>query len=108
MCVGIPMKVLSVGEGTALCEGRNGKDQIDTMMVGEVEAGSWILAWNHKAIKTLTEEKARQTDEALNAVEAIMNGRAPDAKDVADGFGDLMRGQAGSLSPEFLKSLTKK
>ena len=108
MCVGIPMQVRALGVGTATCVGRSGEDTIDMMMVGDVPVGSWILAWNHKAIRVIDQERAAQVNQALDAVEAVMNGKAPKEDDVQGGFGDLLEGQASRLSPEFLNALAKK
>lgn len=52
MCVGIPMQVKSLpSEGRAVCVGRGQTENLDVMLLGNVEAGDWVLAWNGMAVK---------------------------------------------------------
>jgi len=108
MCVGIPMRVLSQKGTEALCEGRNGRETIDMVLVGELCTGAWILAFNGRAVREIDESRARKTDDALNALEAVMNGVVPGEEAIEAGFGDIVRDGAASLSPDFLASLAKK
>ncbi len=45
MCLGIPMQVIEVHETYALCEGRNGRQVINTMLVDRVEVGQWLMTF---------------------------------------------------------------
>ena len=94
MCIGIPMKVCSV-EGTfALCEGRGEVRRLDTLLVGKVQIGDWVLAHLDWAREILDEDRAFMVNEALDALEVAMRGG-----DVSALFPDLGEPQL----PEFLR-----
>ena len=40
------------------------------MLLGDLPCGSWVLAYQGSAVRTLTEDEARQTNAALDALEA--------------------------------------
>lgn len=90
MCIGLPMKVIEAGFGVALCEDRGTQRQIDTMLVGEVKAGDWLLVFIDAAREVISEEDALKIGDALKAVELAMNGTegAADAMDLL--FADLI------------------
>lgn len=92
MCVGIPMKVIACNGFVAECEGRGRREPLNMMLVGPQEAGTWVLAFLGSAREVLTEEEAARIDDALDAVEAVMNG----ATDVSGYFSDLQ----DAASPE--------
>lgn len=74
MCIGIPMKVISV-EGThAWCEGRGEREQLDMLIVGEQPVGAWVLAFRGAAREVLDEVSAAQTNAALDALAAALRG----------------------------------
>jgi len=79
------MRVVESGFGTALCERRGDRVRIDTLLVGEVAAGDWLLAFQGSAVRRLTAEEAAETDAALAALEAVLAG----AEDVSSHFADL-------------------
>jgi hydrogenase expression/formation protein HypC len=88
MCIGTPMKIVSVaaGEGIALAEGRGQRERLNTLMVGTLAAGDWVLAFQGAALRTLSAEEAARTDAALDALAAVLAG-----EDVADAhFRDLI------------------
>jgi len=91
MCVGIPMKVVESDGFMAWCEGRGRREQLNMMLVGPQEEGTWVLAFVGSAHEVLTEEQAAQIDDALDAVEAVMNG----ATDVSGFFKDLQEPSDG-------------
>ncbi len=104
MCIGIPMKVLSLpDEGVAICEGRGQKEKLDIMMIGPVEPGQWVLAWNGMATEIITEDRAGQVDKALDALESVMNGKT--AED--DAFADITA-NTGKLPPHLAAQLQKR
>lgn len=85
MCVGIPMKVVVSNGFVAECEGRGRREQLNMMLVGPQEAGTWVLAFLGSAREVLSEDEAARIDDALDAVEAVMNG----ATDMSGYFPDL-------------------
>jgi hydrogenase expression/formation protein HypC len=86
MCVGIPMRVLSSEDGMAECEGRGRRERINAMLLGDLTAGAWVLAYQGSAVRALSEDEARQTNAALDALDAALNGGA----DIDTFFADLL------------------
>lgn len=76
MCLGLPMQVVKTAEGYALCEVDGEIRRIDTMLIGEQQAGTWLLTFLDTAREVLSEEKAQQIREALQALELTMRGEA--------------------------------
>jgi hydrogenase expression/formation protein HypC len=76
MCVGVPLQVVSVEALVALCEGSGRREPIDLALVGEQPAGTWILAYQGTAMRTLTPDEAAQTAAALDALAAVLAGEA--------------------------------
>jgi hydrogenase expression/formation protein HypC len=84
MCIGVPMQLLSGTEGRALCEGRGRREALDMMLVGDQPAGTWLLAHQRTAVRVLTADEARQTNDALDALEAALVGDGGIAAHFAD------------------------
>jgi hydrogenase expression/formation protein HypC len=97
MCIGVPMRIVSSARETALCEGRGQRQELDLMLLGEVPAGTWVLAFRGAALRMLTPEEACEVNAALDALDAILAGEA----DVDAFFPDLA-GREPSL-PDHLK-----
>ena len=74
MCVGIPVQVIESGEFMARCRGRNGEETINMMLVGSQPVGTWVLNFLGSAREVLSEEDARQINQALDGLSAIMGG----------------------------------
>ncbi|MDV7340274.1 HypC/HybG/HupF family hydrogenase formation chaperone [Terasakiella sp. A23] len=87
MCIGTPVKVIENRDFTALCEGRNGVVEVNMMLIGPQEEGTWVLSFLGSAREVLTEEDAQNIDSALDGLAAIMNGA--DEIDVDSYFPDI-------------------
>ena len=85
MCIGVPMRVLATDAGMAFCEGRGRRERLNTMLIGETPAGSWVLAHRGSAIRALTAEQAAQTNAALDSLDAALAGE----RDLDAHFADL-------------------
>lgn len=94
MCVGIPMRVLSSEDGMAECEGRGRRERLNTMLLGDLMPGAWILAYQGSAVRAMSEDEAQQTNQALDALEAAFDGSG----DVDSFFADLV-GREPTLPP---------
>ena len=68
------MQVVKSGELMATCHGRNGKEQVNMMLIGEQPEGTWVLNFLGSAREVLTENDARNIDKALDGLTAIMSG----------------------------------
>jgi hydrogenase expression/formation protein HypC len=94
------MKVVSAETGYAICERAEERAKINMMLVGDVPVGTWVLTFQGSAMRTMTEEDAKQTLDALTAVSYAMGG---DASQIDALFPDLA-GREPPL-PEHLKKL---
>ena len=74
MCIGTPVKVIENRDFMALCEGRNGVVEVNMMLIGPQEEGTWVLNYLGSAREVITEEDANNIDSALDGLTAIMNG----------------------------------
>jgi len=80
MCMAIPMRVLEVSADgmRARCQGRAGEADVDTLLSGPLEAGQWVLTFLGSAREVVSAEEARRIDDALDALEGLLAGRAVD------------------------------
>ncbi len=76
MCIGTPVKVIENRDLMAVCEGRNGVVEVNMMLIGPQEEGTWVLNFLGSAREVITEEDAQNIDSALDGLTAIMNGAA--------------------------------
>lgn len=76
MCIGIPMRVVSVDGAVAVCEGRGARAELDLSLIAAPIPGDWILSFRGAAMRKLSAEEARQTDAALDALAAVLAGDA--------------------------------
>jgi len=97
MCLGIPMQVVAVEGAFAWCQGRHGRSRINTLLVGEVLPGQWLLTFLDMARETIDDQRAAQIEAALDALSLIAAGEA----DIDRCFADLV-GREPQL-PEFLR-----
>ncbi|MFO1414126.1 MAG: HypC/HybG/HupF family hydrogenase formation chaperone [Burkholderiales bacterium] len=74
MCIGIPMRVVSVDGPVADCEGRGTQARLDLTLIEAVAPGDWILSFRGAALRRLTDEEAAQTNAALDALAAVLAG----------------------------------
>lgn len=99
MCIGIPMQVLRTEDGMAECEGRGRRERLNAMLLGDLAAGTWILAYQGSAVREMTEDEAQQTNQALDALDAALHGGG----DVDRYFADLI-GREPALPPHLKDS----
>ncbi|HBA35758.1 MAG TPA: HypC/HybG/HupF family hydrogenase formation chaperone [Gammaproteobacteria bacterium] len=88
MCIGIPMRVLSSDGLLAQCrrDETAQPEEIDLVLVGACEPGTWLLVFLGAAREILDEETAQRTQRALEALNQTMNGQ----QDIDDLFADLV------------------
>ena len=86
MCIGIPMQVVDTGTGRPWCEGRGRREQLDTMLIGDAPPGTWVLAFQGSALRVMGAEEAARTNDALDALEAVLAG----AQNLDAYFADLV------------------
>ncbi len=105
MCLALPMQVIRM-EGTeggtsALCQGRNGIERMDTMLTGPLEPGQWVLCFLGAVREVIDAERAAQVEEALVALESILQGGCNNDELIHAAFADLIDREP--QLPEFLR-----
>jgi hydrogenase expression/formation protein HypC len=101
MCLGIPMLVIEAHENSALCEGRNGRQVINTMLLGQVEVGQWLMTFLDAGREVIDTERAALVNAALDGLQAVSEGGEVDL-DLF--FADLVNREP--TLPEFLRKDT--
>ncbi|MEW8627473.1 MAG: HypC/HybG/HupF family hydrogenase formation chaperone [Candidatus Thiodiazotropha sp.] len=76
MCIGIPMQVVSTEGTTALCQGMGESRRVDTLLVGDQPVGSWLLVFLNSAREVLSEQRAEQIRQALQALDLALTGES--------------------------------
>jgi hydrogenase expression/formation protein HypC len=74
MCIGLPMRVIAVQPGRAICLGMGQQREVDTLLVGDPPVGSWLLVFLDSARERLSGERAAQISQALTALELALQG----------------------------------
>lgn len=74
MCIGLPMQVVSVSPGHALCEGRGMSRRVRTALVGEVERGDWLLVFLDSAQERIDAARAAEIGATLDLLQAALAG----------------------------------
>ncbi|TCK08303.1 HypC/HybG/HupF family hydrogenase formation chaperone [Marinobacterium mangrovicola] len=74
MCLGVPMQVLAIESGRALCSGRGEPVWVDTRLVDQVSPGAWLLVFAGAARDVISAERAAQVTSALEALHASARG----------------------------------
>jgi hydrogenase expression/formation protein HypC len=76
MCLGVPMRVMSIDGETAICEIDGVRREASLMMVDGVRVGDFVLIHAGFAIEKLDEEDAQQTLELFRQL--LADGVVPE------------------------------
>lgn len=101
MCIGVPMQVVECHEFHAICSDGAEQHKVDTLLVGAVEPGTWLLVFLGAAREVLDPDTALQMRDAVSAVGHVMSGNL----DVQHLFADI--NDREPQVPEHLKHLIK-
>lgn len=74
MCLGIPMQVLEVGDGYAWCDAAGERRRVDTLLVGRLQPGTWLMTFLDTAREVISADDARRVADALQALAMAMRG----------------------------------
>ena len=91
------MRVTAAEELFAWCDGRNGSKRINTMLVGQLNPGDWVLTFLDSAREAIDAERAAMINSALDALDRVASGQT----NLDDCFADLI-GREPQL-PDFLR-----
>lgn len=75
MCLGIPMRVMEIGDGWAVCEGRGEMRHVGTLLLEDFAPGDWVLVHLENAMRVLDETEAQQISNALRALDMALSGK---------------------------------
>lgn len=75
MCIGLPMQVRELRDGMAVCEGMGERREINMLLVGDQPPGTWVLTFLDTAREVISEERAAQVSDAIQAVNLVMQGQ---------------------------------
>jgi hydrogenase expression/formation protein HypC len=84
MCVGVPMRLISIDGIAGLAEGPEGMELIDLSLCAEAVPGDWVLNFLGAARAVIGAEEAAQITAALDGLRALMQGG-----DLGSAFADL-------------------
>lgn len=79
MCIGIPMQVTRVEPGHAICQGRGEMRRVRTALVGDIQAGDWVLIFLDSAQEVINEDRAREVNSALDLLAACLQESTPNS-----------------------------
>jgi hydrogenase assembly chaperone HypC/HupF len=99
MCIGIPMQVIEVeNEMFVICDGRNGRKRINTMLINAVQKGDWLLTFLDSAREAIDAERAALINSALEGLERVEAGQ----DNFEECFADLINREP--QLPDFLRT----
>lgn len=103
MCLAIPMQVISAHGTVAMCQGPDGPERIDTLLVGDVQAGQWLLVFLGSARECIDAARAAQVTDALAALQAgLAAGDPQSVREFVDARFPDLAGREPQL-PDFLR-----
>lgn len=79
MCIGIPMQVIAVAPGHAICVGRSGQRRVRTALVEATAVGDWVLVFLDSVRERIDAGRAAEIDATLDLLEAAQAGTAGSA-----------------------------
>jgi hydrogenase expression/formation protein HypC len=74
MCIGLPMRIVDASGGSALAERGGVRVRLDTMLIDPPRTGEFVLAFQGRAVRLLSDDEAAQIDAALEAMERVLHG----------------------------------
>lgn len=84
MCIGVPLRILSVDGIAARATDGASESLIDLSLTGPLAPGTWVLSFLGTAREAISEDEARMIADALRGLGAVMAGG-----EVGDAFADL-------------------
>ncbi len=89
MCIALPMKVDRVEGVFAWCSRVGRAFRVDLSLIDPVKPGDWLLVFQDRALRPISAEEAEETEAALRAAAAVMEGDVSE-ENIRAGFGDLI------------------
>lgn len=98
MCMGLPMRVIKSGFGSALCDYNGEQLQIDTMLVGDLSPDTWVLVFIDAAREVISADSAKKINDALSSLSSVMNGGDGNVDEL---FADIIANSAANQKGNF-------
>nr|AAA16466.1 hoxL [Cupriavidus necator H16] len=70
MCIGIPMQVMAIEPGYAVCAGRGERRRVSSALVGDCQQGDWLLVFLDSARERIDALRAHEIDATLDMLQA--------------------------------------
>ena len=86
MCIGIPMIVVAVEPGHALCDGRGEQRRVRTALVDTPRVGDWLLVFLDSAREAIDAQRAAEVNATLDLLEAVQFAAPAPATATDDAF----------------------
>jgi hydrogenase expression/formation protein HypC len=74
MCIGIPMQIVSIEPGHAICSGRGEQRRVRTLLVAELAVGDWVLVFLDSVRERIDARRAAEIDATLDLLRAAQAG----------------------------------
>lgn len=70
MCLGVPMRIVSINGYSAECEARGASRTVSTFLLqhDDLSVGDLVMVHNGKALSKMSEDEARQAWEAYDEI----------------------------------------
>ena len=78
MCIGIPMQISALEPGHAQCQGRGEQRRINTVLVGPLAVGDWVLVFMDSAQERISPARAQEVNATLDLMAAALQGEHHD------------------------------
>ncbi|MDD5986349.1 MAG: HypC/HybG/HupF family hydrogenase formation chaperone [Eubacteriales bacterium] len=68
MCVGLPARVVSIKEGTALVDASGAKREVSAELLDQLDPGDYVMVHAGAAIARITADDEEETDALLDDI----------------------------------------
>ncbi|WP_024520489.1 HypC/HybG/HupF family hydrogenase formation chaperone [Bradyrhizobium sp. Tv2a-2] len=75
MCIGLPMTIIQSDGMSALCEFGDEQRRVSVMLLSNPPVGASVLVHMDAAVRLLDQDEARLIADALDGLDAALNGR---------------------------------
>lgn len=70
MCVGLPAKVVSVRDGTALVDASGARREVSAELLDDLDPGDYVMVHAGVAIAKITDDDSSETEDLMKEIDA--------------------------------------
>ena len=74
MCIGIPMQIVAIEPGHAICRGRGEQRRVRTLLVAQPAVGDWVLVFLDSVRERIDARRAAEIDATLDLLAEAQAG----------------------------------